>query len=411
MARRLSNWLQAYQEYTEGTEPPPIFHLWVALGAIAGAAQRKLYMNADYFHIHSNMYVILVGPPGTRKSTALRIGKGILKRVPDYGLEVYFSTQASSVAALVKQLSSIKTKEHQSMTAFSSELGSLLGTKSVEMTDFLVDIYDCEPDWDKQTISRSLEKIERPWFNLIGATTPQWMGDNLSRTAMEGGFVARTIFVYEDKIARRVAFPKLTEEQKAIQKHLVHDLAQIAGLKGEFDFTPEGREYYRSWYEDTDRAKAIADYRLSGYYERKHIQVLKVAMLLSLAKGDTKLLTPDDIGQAIDLLEDIEPGMMRAFSMVGKNLYSTDLERIKLQIHEHKKLQYKQIVSANIHAVEKDQIDKILSTLCDMGETRRSGLFYLSNRGGTNGAKPAADGSADTGSGSDEATREHTGTT
>src|SRR5690349_10834871 len=140
--RRLSNWLKSYAEYTAGTESPPSFHMWVGLGTISAAAQRKVFLDADYYQVHSNIYIILVSPPGrSRKSTALRIGKNILKGVIDFGQEINFSTQASSVAALIKSMAAIteKNSEHQSLTAFSSELGSLLGSKSVEMTDFLTD--------------------------------------------------------------------------------------------------------------------------------------------------------------------------------------------------------------------------------------------------------------------------------
>jgi hypothetical protein len=373
--RRLANWLQSYRDFTEGTESPPIFHLWCALGAISGAAQRKIVMDAGYYHVHTNMYIVLVSPPGrSRKSTALRIAKGILKGVPDFGTDVYFSTQASSVAALVKQMSAIPTKEHQSLTAFSSELGSLLGSKSVEMTDFLVDIYDCEPDWDKQTVGRGLEKIERPWFNLLAATTPQWMGDNLSRTAVEGGFVSRTVFVFDDT-RRRVAFPELTNEQKIIRKNLVHDLAEIAKLKGEFQLSPDAKAYYKHWYENINDS-TDKDFRISGFYERKHIHVLKVAMAVSLAEKNTLMLEQRDIEVSIALLGELEQGMRRAFSAVGKNTYSTDIERIKVQIIDAGTQTYKQILANNIHSVAKDQIDEILSTLVDMGEITRNKMVF-----------------------------------
>jgi hypothetical protein len=373
--RRLSNWLQGYKEYTEGTESPPIFHLWCALAAIAGAAQRKIVMDAGYYQVHTNMYVVLVSPPGrSRKSTALRIAKGILKGIPDWGTDVYFSTQASSVAALVKQMASIPTKEHQSLTAFSSELGSLLGSKSVEMTDFLVDIYDCEPDWDKQTVGRGLEKIERPWFNLIAATTPQWMGDNLSRTAVEGGFVSRTVFVFDDS-RRRVAFPELSEEQKVIRTSLIHDLAEIAKLKGLFTFHPAAKEYYRYWYEEINDSTE-KDFRISGFYERKHIHILKVAMAVSLAEKDELMLEQRDIEVAVMLLGELETGMRRAFSAVGKNAYSTDIERIKMQIIDAGTQTYKQILANNIHSVDKEQIDKILQALSDMGEIERTRMTF-----------------------------------
>lgn len=369
--RKLSNWLLAYRDYTEGTESPQLFHLWVGLGVLAGAAQRKIFLDMDYYQTHSNLYVVLCSPRGrSRKSTALRIGKNILKAIGEYGEEVHFSTQASSVAALVSQLARIENKEHQSLTASISELGSMLGPKANEMTDFLTDIFDCNPDWDKQTIGRGLEKIERPWFNLMAGTTPQWLGENLSKTAVEGGFVGRAVFIYEDT-RRRVARPKMTPYQHKLQRELVHDLALIAKLKGKFDFTPEGGEYHDYWYEhlqdiDTDNK----DLRLAGYYERKAIYVQKLAMLVSLAMSSSLLIEKHHVEAAVSMLEEIEPGMYKAFSSVGKNIYSADHERIKTQIlsSREKGVHYKKILAANIHAIDKEQIDKILYALKEMGE-------------------------------------------
>lgn len=398
-SRKLPNWLQAYAEFTQGTESPEIFHLWVALGTLAGAAQRKIVMDLGYFHVHTNMFIVLVSPPGrSRKSTALRIGKSILKDVPLYGVDLFFSTQASSVAALVKQMAAIneKNKDHQSLTAFSSELGSLLGTKSVEMTDFLVDIYDCEPDWDKQTVGRGLEKIDRPWLNLVGATTPQWMGDNLSSTAIEGGFVSRTVFVFDDT-RKRVAFPSLSEHQKGLRKALVHDLAHIAKLKGTATLSDEATEYYTHWYEKISDSKDI-DYRIAGFYERKHIHVFKVAMALSLAENDSLVIERRDVETAIAMLDELEIGMKRAFSAVGKNAYSTDIERIKSQIWDNGTknggLHYKQLLAANIHSIEKDQLDKIIQALVSMGEIVGTKHFrFVPNQEGINGSVRNGNGS------------------
>lgn len=377
MARRLTNsWLQAYQQYTSGTESPPIFHLWTGLGTIAGAAQRKIYLDHEYYQVHSNMYVVLVSPPGrSRKSTALRIGKNILKSVTNYGQEIHFSTQATSAAAIIKQMAAIKTKEHQSLTSFSSELGSLLSSNPAEMINFLTDIYDCNPDWDKQTVGRGLEKIERPWLNIIAATTPIWMGDNLPSSATDTGFVRRIVFVFDDT-RLLVAFPRLSEEQKAIQKSLVHDLAHIAGLKGRFGIEPEAESYYEEWYNDLTRL-ASSDVRLTGFLEVEHTHVLKLAMLLSLSYKDELVLTKNDIAAGVAALQDIKPGMKRAFSAVGKNVYGTDLERIKTQVYESRTgMTYKQLLNNNIHAITKEEFDRMLVALVEMGDIKR-----LSNGG------------------------------
>lgn len=368
--RKLGNWLQGYRDFTSGTESPPIFHLWVAMGTIAGAAQRKIYMDAGHYKVHSNMYIILVSPPGrSRKSTALRIGQGILEGLVDYGTEIHFSTQATSVAALVQQLKNVaeKSKAHQSITTFSSELGTFLGSKSVEMTDFLTDIYDASPGWNKQTVGRGLEKIPYPWLNMLAATTPQWMGDNLSKTAVEGGFVSRSIFVFEDT-RLRVAFPELTDEQKKLRQYLLHDLSIIAKLEGQFTFGKGAKEFYTDWYENKAGSEENVDHRVSGYYERKHIHVLKTAMALSLAANNSLELDVRDIETALALLAEIEPGMKRAFSSVGKNQYGTVMERIATQMRERGTLTYKQIVAATINDVEEKILNELLQTLISLGD-------------------------------------------
>lgn len=383
--RRLDNWLTAYGQYTAGTEPPPHFHLWIGMGTLMGGAQRKIFLDADYYRVYSNMYVVLVSEPGIgRKSTALRLGKNILKSVIDYGEEINFSTQASSVAAAVRQMATIKNREHQSLTAYSSELGSLLGAGNIEMVDWLTDVYDCEPDWDKQTISRGLEKIPFPWFNLMAGTTPQWLGDNLPKTAVEGGFVSRTIFVFGESDTR-VAFPKMSDEQKALRKDLAHDLAVISQLKGEMRLDDAAHKLYEDWYNSPSALNRATDHRISGYFARKHIHVLKTAMALSLAESDSLVVGERDVEMALTLLENLEPGMHKAFVSVGRNTFSTDLDRIRKQVDRTGGMSYKELIAANIHAVPKDKLDELINSIVDAGWARREimpgkGLWLFPNR-------------------------------
>lgn len=377
--RKLGNWLAAYAAYTAQTESPESFHLWVGLGTIAGAAQRKVTLTLQHFDVYCNIFVILVGPAGkVKKTTALRIGQNLLKRVPS----VHFTTKAGSAAALIKQFADLPSKEHQSLTAYSYELGSFLGSNSTEMVDFVTDIYDGNPDWDKQTILRGMEKIPRPWFNIMGATTPRWLGDHLPSTAVEGGFVSRTIWVYSDK---RILKPMagMTPEIRRLQDDLVNDLTHISTLSGEFCLQPEAQELYEQWRLDPARFPDIPDDRTSGYYERKHIHVLKLAMLLSLAEKDDLIITAKDVKAALAVLDATEPGMAKAFSAVGRNTYSTDLDRIKAQISGSPKgMSRGAIIARNYHALNKQQIDEILEMLIHMGEIKISTDGTYSLKGG-----------------------------
>jgi hypothetical protein len=374
--RQLGNWLAGYAEYTAANEAPESFHLWVGLGTIAGAAQRKVQLINPYFDVHSNLYVVLVAPPGTaRKTTALKIGQRLLKKVPG----IHFTTKAGSAAALVTQFANLPSKEHQSLTAYALEFGTFMGNGNNDMVDFVTDIYDGNPDWDKQTILRGMEKIPRPWFNMLGGTTPRWLGDHLPPTAVEGGFVARTIWVYNDRRKLSSPFPKETSRMRELREKLINDLTHISTLSGEFEFEPAAEKFYEDWYLDEKRFPEMPDERTGGYYERKHIHVLKLAMLLSLAEKDELTIAEKDLRAALALLEATEPGMIRAFSAVGKNTYSTDLDRIKAQIQSSPKgISRAAIFNKNIHALNRMQIEEVLSVLMQMGEIQSApGGIYM----------------------------------
>jgi hypothetical protein len=367
--RQLKNWLIEYGNYTSESEAPESFHIWVGLGTIAGALRRRVSLHAKYFDVLSNLYIVLVAPAGTaRKTTALKIGQGLLKEVPG----VHFTTKASSPAALIKQFSDLPEKEHQSLTAYSYELGTFFSSNSAEMVDLTTDLYDGNPDWDKQTIARSVEKIPRPWFNFMAATTPQWLGDYLSPTAVEGGFVSRTVFIYEDQRRLSNPFPEESDEHRRLKRALINDLIHISTLNGEFSFTVAGREYYRAWYMDQSRFPSISDERTAGYFERKHIHVLKVAMALSASERDDLTIDERDLRMALTLLGSVEPGMKRSFASVGKNLFATDMERMLGQIKSKGPdgMSKAELVAANYHALGKQQMDELIGTLNEMGRIR-----------------------------------------
>jgi hypothetical protein len=62
---------------------------------------------------------------------------------------------------------------------------------------------------------------------------------------------------------------------------------------------------------------------------------------------------------------------------VGKNVYSTDIDRIREQIVGTGGMSYKEILGANIHAVPKDKLDEILNSIVDAGWARRDGTRFV----------------------------------
>lgn len=112
------------------------------------------------------------------------------------------------------------------------------------------------------------------------------------------------------------------------------------------------------------------------------MHLLKVAMLLSLAKRDTKKFHIEDLVMALGLLDSIEKGMKNAFSAVGTNPYATDLERIHFQIRSAGRLSKAEIAAANYHNLEEQKFEATLRSLETLGYVKKvigdGGMFYES---------------------------------
>lgn len=377
MARVLDDWFKAYGEYTSTNEAAEIFHIWVALGAVSGAAQRKIFIRMKHFMIHSNVYLLLVAPPGRgRKTTALKIGKNILREIEP---KVNFSSESGSFQAIVRAMALIgKTNHtHQSMTLVSSELGTLMKTDTAAMVDWITDIYDCSDDWTRDTIAHGIQTIARPWLSIWGGTTPAWLSENAGVVAIEGGLTARCIISHSDKRILKTPRDKETLGDRELRKTLVRDLSHISLLEGEFDFSRDAGCWFDRWYMDESRFPALTDNRTAGYYDRKPIHLLKIAMLLSLSYKDELVLELDDVQRALALLDATEPGMKIALNAVGKNEWAAIAMYVLAQIRSKPAVTYQQLLIANFHNLGKKNLDAVLDDLRMRGDIRYESQHWI----------------------------------
>jgi hypothetical protein len=370
--RRCQDWIATFLRYTDHAEAPPEFLYWSALSTIAAVAQRKVSMFTEYFSVMSNMYVVLVGKPGSGKTVAIDQGRKLLAKVPG----IYLTSDAPSVVGLMRDFADIPNKDHQSLNAFIYELSSLYENAQETMSGFLTVIYDGKDDYKKRTRigGMAAEHIPFPWFNLLAGTTPVWLGERITKAELSGGLVARTLYIFSDEIVLK---PRLGHDPAyaKMREDLVHDLAYISTLRGEFTYeTPEARTWYETWRQDKSRFPRMTDARTEGYFVRKPAHLLKVAMALSLSHKDELALSLEDLQLARKMLEQIEPGMKSAFTSVGGNPHANDLERIHAAIREAgpEGLSYSDIVAGNLYAVELRMIDGILNALVAMHAVKRT---------------------------------------
>lgn len=331
-ATRISeDFVEAFMQYNYMSESPRLFLKWVALSTIAAAVERKVYQIWDK-KIYTNMYVVLVGPAGTRKGSAMWPG---IKLVRTCGFKTMSQTiiKEAFIQAIEEKFSLLSDsveESHSSTTIFSEELGVFLGTKNDEFYLLLTDLYDCPDEWEYRTKHQGTNSLRGVWVNLLGAITPKSLTMILNNENMGIGLTSRMMFVYADRKHQLVALPYKTEANAEMFKILVNDLEAISLLSGEISTSKSFEDAYVPWYESGK--VPFADEAFEGYNERRSLHLRKAAMLFCISEGNEMVLTDKHFHRALNLLQETEQYMPFALAGAGNN------PMLKLQIHLEKVL-------------------------------------------------------------------------
>lgn len=337
MPRNFDDWISAYVKYASVTEAPKRMHFWTGVATLAGALRRRVWIDMRRYKIYPNFYVVHVAPPGiVTKSTTIDIGMKLLRAVPG----IHFGPDVVTWPALVSAFAAVGERfefggewfVESAMTLEASELGSLLNPQDREMVSLLITLWDGRDRHDKSTKGSGKDAVEGPWINLIAATTPHWIADNMPTATVGGGLTSRIIFVYADRKEKYIAFvdEHVSDADPGTAKALLEDLIEISKtLCGPFTITETARAWERARYENFWKTTVLSmnTDTLEGYAARKQTHLFKTAMVLSAARSASRTIELDDLQLASTMLEALEPDMQKVFSKIGRSEDSIQAER------------------------------------------------------------------------------------
>lgn len=322
--RKLKNWLRGYLKYTENHEANEKIHRWVGLSMIAASLERRIWIDQVHYKVYPNLYTVIVGPSGMKKSTAMGIGIDVLRSVD----KVKMMSERCTAAALINQMQAAgdnfhyfgKDVKQSCLFIYASELKVFLEEVYGSTYELLVHFYDCDPQnpetpWINETKKDGRQKIYGPCLNLLSASTPAWLKQLLPTREMEAGLASRIVFVVEtDPPLNPVPWIKKYAHHDKLKEALITDLKRISSLAGVCKINPDAKVLYEHWYKSfTIKAHRNKDTRFSGYYGRKPTLVLKLAMIASVCERDDLAIEQEHLKKAIEWLTEIEANMFSAF--------------------------------------------------------------------------------------------------
>lgn len=342
--RHYPNFIEAFMEYTKYVEAPEKFLRWSVISVIAGALERKVWINfKDQLACYPNHFICLIGDPGlTKKSSSSRQATGLLQEVEP----VSFCGTQMTTAGLIDELREVgsskkfdylgKVYSNSSVYIYSSEAAvTLKGDMQNMLIQNLTDLYDCGPEgwntkaaWTKR-LKNEETKIFNPCINLLACSTPIWLVDSIGKDNLDSGFASRIIFVVQKGTPERDFGWQKVPSMRGMKPKLIEDLTEIAFLQGEFSVTPEFKETF----DLIDRDNKIfllanPGHLMTGYYARKPWHILKLSQVLSASKSNSMQLDSEDLLEARKVVEGLEKDMLGAFSSATMTESSKLLARV-----------------------------------------------------------------------------------
>lgn len=329
--------IRDYVKLAGGNESPEIFYLWSLLSMAGQITSRNTYIQFGRFKLYSNLYIMLIGNSGVRKSFAIKEAKAFITEINTN--IVCMADKVSAIQTLMyslaKQKGTSKDKTLELEDYFSCELdskGNIISSglpangyiASDEIADFfggeIVDyikllgvLWDIDKDYVYNTRHDGEVVIPNPHIGVLGGITPGMFNTIFPTEIAEQGFLSRLLLVTSDRPVKRFSIPEKADD-KSMDK-VRESLAKLQTLQGEItiseDFYKMQDEIYKGWH-------MKMPLRLQAYPNRRHTQLLKLVMTIAATRMSTRP-SKEDLIAANTILTYAELNMTNAFGEFGKN--------------------------------------------------------------------------------------------
>lgn len=376
MPRKLKDWLDTYLAYTERSEPPTSYHLWTGISTIAAALQKRVYIKWYMGKMYPNMFVVLVGPSGSRKGTAIGFGQDLVRRVQKIKVAAQKVTEQQLIRDIKETVTQFTDPSTNSlviqcaMTVMSGEFAVFLGTANVDFLATLTNMYDNEEEWEYRTKHQGQDKISGICLNVIAGTAPDWIRTMIPEAALGGGFTSRIIWVVEWEMKGPLDDPTPTKEEYELRDLLLNDLKIINSMAGEFKWEKgEITKAYKEWYEHQvyNPPHQLRSPKFDGYCSRRAANLRKLMMILSASRSAELVIRIEDFERAKKILESTEVTMPQAFQGMGKAKFGALSEAVFAHIIQIKRpVKHSELMRAFFPDIDSYSLNIVMETLLGM---------------------------------------------
>jgi hypothetical protein len=356
-------WIRTYLEWTRQTEPPSVFHFFVASTMLGATLGRNVFFDKGAYKVYPALSVMLLAPSGRcRKTSAANLGaqlyvKGGGKLMADKQTpEALLDTLQTNPTSLI----------------YAPELAVFLGKQKYQegMVPLLTALVDSPDEITVKTMGRGEVTLTNICLSMLMCSTVEWLQTSVPADVFGGGFMSRFLFVVQDSTPR--CFPLPPPLNPEVKRELIAALGRLRMVKGPLSFEPAAERWYDSWYRSKPGGILASDKQFSGYYERKPDHLIRVASIMRLSEAvdspvsseALRILSKADLLRADRILNWLEEWLPNAFDQLTTSTVGEDQTRIIRQLRLcGGAMEHSHLLRKNSGRLNADQFRKAVSTL------------------------------------------------
>lgn len=324
LERRLPDFITAFERFCGTYNTTPQFAKAGGVWMIGTAPQRGIAMKSRGNALSPNLFMMLVGGPGTGKSQLVNAVKRVF--IPATGMSLIPpSVTRAGLEDYMRDNLQANRRTPDGARVLSNECIGL----AEEMQGILPDqdlghltlyniLYDLPNKHVAQTRTSGRLELMSPYMSMLAGAQPAFLAVTMPEQAWGMGFMSRTIMIFDTPGERKSMF-ELRDVDMKLLGDLIHDLKQIHNLHGWMSWDKQATTLYEEWWVKHGGKPIPSAKRLAmGYNSRRELHFAKLAMIMSLSRSNSLIVTVEDAARAIEYLLKAEDRMKHIFAEMSQ---------------------------------------------------------------------------------------------
>jgi hypothetical protein len=331
---------------------------------------RRFWITRGHLKVFPNLYIMLMGEPGTGKGVACDLAQTVLTQA-EYS---YFGADRSSKEMFLQDLADginfnkpldmddllanhstgikeFTSTEPRECLIIAEEFQDFIGVQNADFIAFLTKVWSYNGTYRYRLKTGRSVGITNPYINILGGSSSAAFSQAFPPEIVAQGFLARLILVAGEFSGTRPTWPEGNTDDKMLND-LGYFLQYIRlNCQGEIKLS---ESTYKNL-ELLDKAfGGVDDPRFKDYNGRRFTQLLKLCIIFAASRGEC-LLRIEDIEQANQLLCDTEHLMPRALGAFGKSKNADVSNKILQYLYSNSRV----VPTMELWRVVSDDLEKL----------------------------------------------------